>query len=101
MVWQFKLDKRLHKDSLRISSEGPTACKSFSNSKGMLAPMKQVEIREGTNLSRTIVELPQKTKDDKLQLALITKPGDQIALINQFKWVDGKSLFDSNTHHLR
>lgn len=64
------------------------------------SPVDLVPILEEKALVWAIFGLPKKWKDGNLQLTLIAKPSDQIAIMQQHEWADGRALFDTNTRHI-
>lgn len=80
---------------------GSKPCKSYDYNDGLITPSDLVPILDKSLLSRVVVGLPCKGRDGRIQLSLIAKPGDLITLTEQYEWMEGKSLFDMSTHHIR
>lgn len=52
-------------------------------------------------LVQVVVGLPRKDAANKTQLTLIAYLNKNIAITKSYKWVHGKTLFITTTHHLR
>lgn len=101
VMWKFRVHRFEVHNSVRMSDAlGPPKC-TYICKAGSLLKVDGPPPLMGTLLTNFLVGLPRKKASGKSTRTYIGRKQDDIGIMQQYRWKDGKEIFDTSAAHLR
>lgn len=100
-AWKYRIPNRGKAKTFRAGNIQGELIQTLIYTKGRFQATSEEPLPVNVALNRVIVGLPRTFADGTSQLRLIGSFTDNIALSDQFRWSDGRHIFNTNTRHQR
>lgn len=101
IIWRYRIEHSKVADRLDVGADMGGSPRAFTHVSGTLFPALQAPPFPDLPLFRIHAGMPRTSSNYGTTLSLIARPEDDTALALQFRWDDGRSIFDTSTQNLR